>query len=291
MSEDLDDVDGRAATTRLASAVPEGYEVPADVHEIAGPDPVPIWLNQAGGLTVKFESEPPPGASAISFPGMGSAAPRVRFLKRNPLPNSEDLELEARKLEWLHGRHPAPKVVEHFRRRTDGGEVEYLVTEALPGTNAVDPKNAAEAGRTIVEIAEGLRALHSLPVDDCPWTWSVEERLGLTVAEAGVSAGPASEAAAGPERGLGPTPEIDRLVVCHGDPCAPNTLLGAGGRFLGHVDLQRLGVADRWADLAVATMSFGWNYANYDESLFWETYGVEPDTERIRYYRELWNAE
>lgn len=38
-------------------------------------------------------------------------------------------------------------------------------------------------------------------------------------------------------------------------------------------------------------MSFGRNYANYDESLFWETYSVEPDVERIQYYRRLWNAE
>lgn len=134
-----------------------------------------------------------------------------------------------------------------------------------------------------MEIAEGLRALHSLPVDDCPWTWSVEDRLGLTVAESGGSDGPATATEPVTDRGFGPTPEIDRLVVCHGDPCAPNTLLGEDGSFLANVDMQRLGVADRWADLAVATMSFGWNYTNYDESLFWEAYGVEPDAERIRY--------
>nr|WP_278189828.1 phosphotransferase [Brevibacterium sp. ZH18] len=116
-----------------------------------------------------------------------------------------------------------------------------------------------------------------------PWTWSVEDRLGLIAAEA-VGTGNAVTV-------LGQAPEIDRLVVCHGDPCAPNTLLGEDGRFLANVDMQRLGVADRWADLAVATMSFGWNYANYDESLFWEAYSVEPDVERIQYYRRLWNAE
>lgn len=277
--------------TSPAGTVPEGYEIPTDVLEITGPDPVPVWLNQAGGLTVRFEADPRPGKAATSSSGAGPEVSRVRYLKRNPLPNSEDLELEARKLEWLLDRHPAPKVVEHIRRRIDGGEAEYLITEALPGANAVDPKGAAEANRTIAEIAEGLRALHSLPVDDCPWTWSVDDRLGLTVAEAPGSAGPGSEAASGPDRGFGPTPEVDCLVVCHGDPCAPNTLLSQDGRFLAHVDMQRLGVADRWADLAVATMSFGWNYTNYDESLFWETYGVEPDEPRIRYYRELWNAE
>jgi len=276
MSED-------AAMFRPASAVPEGYELPADLLEITGPDPVPVWLNKMGGVAVRFEAAVPAGEVATSSSGASRDVSRAFYLKRNPLPNSEDLELEARKLEWLRGLHPVPRVVRHIRRLVDGGEVEFLVTEALPGTNAVAPENAVEANRAIVEIAEGLRKLHSLPVDDCPWTWSIEDRLGL-IADEAVGTGNAATA-------LGPTPEIDRLVVCHGDPCAPNTLLGEDRRFLANVDMQRLGVADRWADLAVATMSFGWNYANYDESLFWETYGVEPDVERIRYYRKLWNAE
>lgn len=83
---------------------------------------------------------------------------------------------------------------------------------------------------------------------------------------------------------------MDRLVVCHGDACAPNTLLDDRGAFLANVDAGRLGVADRWADLAVATMSLGWNYPAPNENLFWETYGVDPDPQRIDYYRALWNA-
>jgi aminoglycoside phosphotransferase len=55
-------------------------------------------------------------------------------------------------------------------------------------------------------------------------------------------------------------PDIDKLVVCHGDACAPNTLLTVDGTCSGHVDLGVLGVADRWADLAVATWSAEWNY-------------------------------
>ena len=90
---------------------------------------------------------------------------------------------------------------------------------------------------------------------------------------------------------LADPPPIDKLVVCQGDPCAPNTLISRDGDFLAHVDLARLGVADRWADLAIMTLSLGWNYTNYDEQDFWDAYGVEPDAERIAYYRELWDAE
>jgi kanamycin kinase len=79
-------------------------------------------------------------------------------------------------------------------------------------------------------------------------------------------------------------------VVCHGDPCAPNTIIGDDGRWTGHVDFASLGLADRWADLAVASMSIGWNYGEGWEPEFFAAYGITPDAERIRFYRELWNA-
>ena len=41
---------------------------------------------------------------------------------------------------------------------------------------------------------------------------------------------------------------------------APNTILSDAGQRSGHVDLGAMGTADRWADLAVATWSAGWNY-------------------------------
>jgi aminoglycoside phosphotransferase len=63
----------------------------------------------------------------------------------------------------------------------------------------------------------------------------------------------------------------------------------AGSRWSGHVDLGRLGIADRWADLAIATWSAGWNYGPGWERLLLDAYGVEPDPERTRYYRLLWD--
>jgi kanamycin kinase len=87
---------------------------------------------------------------------------------------------------------------------------------------------------------------------------------------------------------LADPPPDDVLVVCHGDACAPNTLIGDDGRWSAHVDLGCLGVADRWADLAVASWSLTWNYEADWQGLFFDTYGVEPDTDRIDYYRLLY---
>ena len=47
-------------------------------------------------------------------------------------------------------------------------------------------------------------------------------------------------------------------------------------------------MADRWADLAIATWSIGWNYGPGWEQLLLDTYGVSFDAERSRYYRLLW---
>ena len=87
---------------------------------------------------------------------------------------------------------------------------------------------------------------------------------------------------------LAHAPSIDKAVVCHGDACAPNTILGDDGHWSGHVDLGALGVADRWADLAVCTWSTQWNYGPGWEPLLLSSYGIESDPVRIRYYRLLW---
>jgi kanamycin kinase len=148
----------------------------------------------------------------------------------------------------------------------------------------------------VTAIGAGLRALHeALPVGGCPFSWSVQDRI----ADARHRAGQLDPTSWHPEHqrltvhqaldALRRPPPVDRLVVCHGDSCAPNTLLDAEGSWIGHVDLGSLGVADRWADLAVATWSTEWNYGpGWSEALL-AAYGIEADPARIRFYRLLWD--
>lgn len=193
-----------------------------------------------------------------------------RFLKWNPTGADPSLAVERERLDWARPHHPVPEVLDLIA--SDEGEL--LVTRALPGQGAVTGRWLAEPRTAVRAIGEGLRALHeNLPLASCPYDWSVETRL------AGAEA---------PQ--LGPPPEIDLLVVCHGDPCAPNTIIGDDGRWTGHVDLASLGIADRWADLAVSSMSLGWNYGPGWDAEFFAAYGVAQDADRIRFYRELWDA-
>jgi kanamycin kinase len=173
----------------------------------------------------------------------------------------------------------------------------WLVTAALPGQCAVSPMWLADPGTAVAAIGEGLRRMHdALPVADCPFSWMAEDRIAT--ARLSAAAGRIDTADWAPEhRELGidgvvahaqNIPQTDKLVVCHGDACAPNTLITDDGRWSGHVDLGDLGVADRWADLAIATWSTEWNYGPGWEQPLLEAYGIKSDPERTRYYRLLW---
>ncbi len=136
----------------------------------------------------------------------------------------------------------------------------------------------------------------ALPVTDCPYSWMAKDRIAA--AQRAAAAGRIDTSDWAPEHlELGVEgaiaqvqniPPADKLVVCHGDACAPNTLIADNGRWSGHVDLGDLGVADRWADLAIATWTAGWNYGPGWEHVLLDAYGIKPDAERTRSYRLLW---
>lgn len=229
----------------------------------AGGSAEAVWRNELGGVTFALA-----GAAGVD-----------RYVKWQPLGTTLDLAAEAVRLRWAGRFTPVPDVL----ALGSDDEGEWLVTAAVPGRSAVDERWLAEPETAARAIGAGLRALHdALPVDACPFDWGVSARLARAEGEGSGS----SDARAA----LPVAPPVDRLVVCHGDACAPNTLLGEDGAWTAHVDLGSLGVADRWADLAVATYSLGWNYGPGWDGALLAAYGVAPDDERTAYYRALWDA-
>jgi kanamycin kinase len=192
-----------------------------------------------------------------------------RYLKWNPRSTGIDLERERVRLKWVSARHPAPRVVDHG---TDG-DAQWLVTEALPGNSAVGDEWRARRPEAIRAIATGLRAIHAIAIDDFPAEWTAQSWVGRQ---------PLS---------LGARPPIDAPVLVHGDACAPNTLISDEGAWTGNVDFGDLAVGDRWADLAVASLSLDWNFGEGLRAEFLDAYGIVPDESRIRYYRALWDLE
>lgn len=233
-------------------------QVPAVVGRFAAGRPVrAVWVNELGGLTFR----------------VGSGPADTEFVKVSDA-DVVDFGGEAARLRWAARYVAVPRVL----GSGVDGRCAWLRTRGLPGQSAVHPRWLAAPDVAVRAIGAGLRALHDrLPVRTCPFDWSVPGRLARLT--------PAARAR------LGEPPPLDRPVVCHGDACCPNTLIDDAGRCCGHVDLGDLGVADRWADLAVATLSLGWNYPGPGrEAQFFAAYGVEPDPVRIDYYRRLWQA-
>ena len=189
--------------------------------------------------------------------------PPAEYVKVYPDAAAHLLAAEIPRLHWARSYAAVPTVIE--------SGTGWLHTMALPGRSAVDPFWTGRPEVAARAIGAGLRRLHdALPVQDCPFgspSWLADS-----------------------------APRSGQLVVCHGDACAPNTLIDDDGAFSGHVDLGDLGIADRWADLAIATLSLDWNYptgpdeADKDwEAVLLDAYGVAPDRELIAHYRARWN--
>lgn len=241
-----------------AVSIPAGdLAIPDRVREVArGAAVVPVWRNEIGGVTFRTGDD--------------------RYVKYGPRHAETSMAAEAGRLDWARWRTPVPEVLEVG----EDGDHEWLVTRALPGRSAVDPYWLGEPAIAVRAVGEGLRALHdALPVADCPFEWTVPVRLAKA-RRRGIRV----------PRALRTPPPADRLVVCHGDACCPNTLLADDGTWLAHVDFGALGIGDRWADIAVAAMSTGWNYGPGWEDALIDAYGIEPDHDRLDYYRDLWNA-
>lgn len=252
--------------------------VPDAVRALAGSASLrTVWQNALGGLTFALES-----------------TTSRAFVKWAPHGCGLDLAAEAVRLRWAGAFASVPRVLD------EGGDEQgaWLVTTAVPGSSAVDERWREDPSSAVAAVGHGLRTLHdTLPVGDCPFSWSVEDRIEVARARAAEGLQdphawhPAHRALtiADALEVLASPPPVDRPVVCHGDPCTPNTLLTDDGRFSGHVDLGALGVADRWADLAVATWSTTWNYGPGWEEHLLDAYGIPPDRERTAYYRLLWD--
>ena len=231
---------------------------PAVVVRLAAGDALRgVWANHLGGLTYAV-GEPP--VRSVKWQPAGAAA----------------LAGEAERMRWARRWTPVPEVLEVGA----DAEAGWLTTAALPGTSAVDARWVADPAPAVRAIGTGLRRLHdSLPVHRCPYDWSTASRLARLKPQHEDRRAELLDA-----------PPPDRLVVCHGDACAPNTVVDADGGWVGHVDLGALGVADRWADLAVASMSLGWNFGVGWEPTFFDAYGIAPDPARIAHHRLLWSC-
>jgi kanamycin kinase len=218
---------------------------------------------------------------------------RLRFAKVDSAGCFPTLQAEGEHMVWAAPYLPIPTVVEVFEHE----QATVLVTEALPGRDGTDEVWRHDLPSLVSALGRGLAAFHRAVDEEwCPFRFENEHALdhvATRVEDGAIDPAGFHEV----HRHLSPTqalaqlrdsaPKTEDLVVCHGDYCPPNALL-TSGVVTGYVDLGELAVADRWRDIAVGGWSTVWNFGAEYESLFYESYGIDPDADRIRFYRLLW---
>lgn len=223
------------------------------------------------------------GASIWRIEGEGETL----FLKSAPRHALGELPGEVARLSWLATTPiPAPHIRDSF---VHNGQ-DWLLMTALPGADLTHSVGRPDELCNV--LATGLRALHALDTGTCP----LDRRLDAQLADgaARVAAGLVDESDFDPaRRGLtagavldwlmAHRPRGEDLVVAHGDASLPN-IIARNGVFAGIIDVGRLGLADRWQDLAIACRSIIFNIGQAYVAPFLTAYGAEWDEARYRYY-------
>jgi aminoglycoside phosphotransferase len=213
------------------------------------------------------------------------------YLKISPRSLAHSLLQEKTKLEWLKNRLPVPEVLMF----AEDESADYLLLSAIRGADASDASLKADIPRVIEQLTRGLKTIHSLPIENCPFDESNDYKIPLAgklvennlVDEDDFDEIRQGRAAADLFQELiAAKPDDEDLVFTHGDYCVPNIIF-ENGRLSGFVDWGNAGVADRFQDIALLTRSVIYNFGKEYEKSVYKIYGIEPDLEKIHFYRLL----
>lgn len=228
----------------------------------------------------------------LAATSLGEAAGTYRLTARGRparyLKIAKQLEREYVRLQWAAGRLPAPRVLAFA---SDAGRA-YLLLDELPGTPVEFATELAVAER-VAHLAKTMRSLHESPITGCPFDMRIRERL--LDAEANVRRGDVDEADFDADRaGRSATSILDELrawppfqedlVLTHGDFTPANILIQPTGM----LDLGRLGVADRYQDIALALRHVEADFGPAWRETFTRAYGIaDIDESKLAFFRLL----
>lgn len=197
---------------------------------------------------------------------------KIRHIDESP--GEAALHAEKVAMEWLQGKLRVPQVVCYHKEKT----TEYLLTTQIRGWSAENDRFKADIPTLVKLLAQGLREIHSLPVDDCPLDCRVETLLAQ-----------AQQMRIEPQETLNEIfrkrPPVEDIVFTHGDYCLPNVLI-QDSQLMGFIDWGYAGVGDRYRDFVSALYSIRRNLGGEWAPLFFEEYGVyKVDQKKMGFYQ------
>lgn len=192
-------------------------------------------------------------------------------------------------LQFLQHKIPVPSI---WATHKDDEHV-YVLMERIHGQMLSDDFYIEHPSLLVECLADGLKKLWEIPIDDCPFDESIARKLETAAKH--VLTGQVDMADWDRSFNHFETPEalleylklnqpIEDRVFSHGDYCLPN-LLYEGHQLKGMIDLGRAGVSSKWQDISLAVRSLQYNLGTDQyNALFFEKLGIEPDDRLIRYY-------
>lgn len=203
-------------------------------------------------------------------------------------------------MDWLKNKVSVPECVFDI---TENGK-NYLLMSKIKGKMSCEDEFMKNPRLLISTLADAINGLWNVDISECP----INNCLSTTLkkAEYRVEHGLVDVNDAEPETfgkdGFKDPEELldwlydnkpdEDLVLSHGDFCLPNVFI-ENGKFSGFVDIGRMGIADRYQDIALCCRSLhhnfsgvysGKEYRGYDEKMFFDELGIEADYDKIRYY-------
>lgn len=212
----------------------------------------------------------------------------------------ESVNNQVRLMQWLEGKLPVPRVLAY---EVEEGK-SYLLMSKINGKMSCDTYYLERPEVLVNALAEGLKMLWEVDVQDCPRIRDIDDEL--------------REARRRVERGLVDIDNVEPTTFCeggfespahllkwleekrpslepvfsHGDYCLPNVFL-EDGKVQGFIDLGTAGVGDKWRDIALCYRSLKHNfdgtyggkvYADFNPDMLFDKLGIEPDWNKIKYY-------
>ncbi|MDQ7026797.1 MAG: aminoglycoside 3'-phosphotransferase [Anaerolineae bacterium] len=216
----------------------------------------------------------------------------VRYLKISRHDAQTPVKDDKVRLDWLAGRISVPNVLHYCENESQ----QFLLMTAIEGLHPMHNDLDWSPQERVEFLAQAAKCFHALPLEDCPFIARIDEQIEVArhridTAHIKTHLLETQWQHYSPhtlyEKLLSLKPDTEDIVVAHGDLYPINIRAQPAQKsLLGYIDVGRMGLADRYTDLALIANAIRWHLGNDWLPYFFRAYGIETlDSQRLHFYQ------